>query len=99
MVRAELLERGIRALGMETAGEAGTRIASGVLPAAVVLEPSAAVEPGIESLARRVPLVVVSAATDPEAWPAAAARVLRRPVRVGEVAAAVIELLGKDGSA
>lgn len=93
LLRAELRERGIQALGMQTAAEAGTRIASGDVPSVVVLEASERIEPGLESLARRVPFIVVSSGAEQDAWPAAAARVMHRPVRIAEVVAAVVDLL------
>jgi hypothetical protein len=92
LVRAELRERGIRALGMETADDAGALIGAGTLPSAVVLEASEEVAPGLESLARRVPFVVVASALQPASWPRAARR-LRRPVSVGEIVSAVIDVL------
>jgi len=92
MVRAELRERGIGAIGIESAAEAGARIASGDLPSAVVLEAREEIEPGLESLARRVPFVVVASALGPASWPRAA-RLLRRPVRVEEIVAAVLDVL------
>lgn len=93
LLRAELRERGIQAIGMQTAAEAGTRIASGEVPSVVVLEASERVEAGLESLARRVPFVVVASGSERDAWPEGAARVMHRPIRIGEVAKAVIELL------
>ncbi|MDE3137632.1 MAG: response regulator transcription factor [Acidobacteriota bacterium] len=90
LLRAELRERGIQAIGMQTAGEVGTRIASGDMPSVVVLEASQDLEPGLESLARRVPFVVVASGADQDAWPAAATTVLHRPVRIAEVVAAVL---------
>lgn len=93
LLRAELRERGIQAIGMQTAAEAGTRIASGDVPSVVVLEASERVEPGLDSLARRVPFVIVSSGADQDAWPAAAARVLPRPVRIADVVGAVLDLL------
>ncbi|HVC00403.1 MAG TPA: hypothetical protein VNJ12_13880 [Candidatus Dormibacteraeota bacterium] len=92
MVRAELRERGIDALGMRNAAEAGAHIASGTLPSAVVLEACARAGPGLESLARRVPFVVVASAVQGQVWPRAA-RLLRRPVRIGEIVTAVLEVL------
>ena len=97
MVRAELRERGIDALGMSNAAEAGAYIASGTVPSAVVLEASDSVEAGLESLARRVPFVVVASRVQAQLWPRAA-RLLRRPVRIGEIVEAVIAVL-RDGPA
>jgi hypothetical protein len=93
MVRAELRERGIDVQGMEIAAEAGNRIASGVIPSVVVLEAGNRIEPGLESLARRVPFVVVASGLDGDVWPEAAARIFRRPVRIAEVVSAVLDLL------
>jgi hypothetical protein len=94
MVRAELRDKRIDAVGMDSAAEAGVRIASGIIPSVVVMEASGEVDPALESLARHVPFVVVSSAFDSDVWPVhAAARLLRRPVRVAEVIAAVLELL------
>jgi hypothetical protein len=93
MVRAQLLESGVNAVAMEIAAEAGTRIASGILPTIVVLEAGREIDPGLDSLARRVPFVVVASGAEPDVWPAAAARVLHRPVRVAEIVAAVLDLL------
>ena len=92
MVRAELRERGVQALGLRNASEAGERIASGTIPSVVVLEAEEEVAPGLASLASRVPFVVVASAIDSAAWPRAA-RLLRRPVRVSEVVAATLDLL------
>jgi DNA-binding response OmpR family regulator len=93
LLRAELRERGVQAIGMQTAAEVGTRIASGDMPSVVVLEASQDVELGLESLARRVPFVVVASGSEQDAWPAAATTVLHRPVRIAEVVAAVLDHL------
>lgn len=92
LVRAELRERGVQALGLQSGDEAGARIASGILPSAVVLEAGDAVDRGLRSLASRVPFVVVASALGPEIG-LQAARQLRRPVRVGEIVAAVLDIL------
>ncbi|HEV2388877.1 MAG TPA: hypothetical protein VGS20_16670 [Candidatus Acidoferrales bacterium] len=93
MVRAELRERGIQAVGMTSGIEAGIRVAAGEVPSAVVIESSAEVDPGLASLAQRVPFVVVASNDPAQTWPKPAARVLHRPVRVAEVVKAVLELL------
>lgn len=92
MVRAELREKGITALGMQNASEAGERIASGTVPSAVVLEGEEAGAPGLAALARQVPFVVVASGLDSAPWPPAA-KLLRRPVRVGEIVSATLDLL------
>lgn len=93
MVRAELRARSVHAIGMSTAAEAGAHVAAGEVPSVVVMESSSEVDPGLESLARRVPFVVVASRSTSDSWPKAATRVLHRPVRVGEVARAVLTLL------
>ncbi len=93
MVRAELLERGIAVVAMKDGAEAGARIAAGEVPTVVLLEAEANNEPGLDALAGRVPFVVVASGTDSDAWPAAAACVLRRPVRIAEIVTAVLVLL------
>lgn len=93
MVRAALRERGIDVQAMEVAAEVGARIASGVIPSVVVIEAADRVAPGLESLARRVPFLVVASGVEGDVWPAAAARVLHRPLRIAEVVAAVLDLL------
>ena len=93
LVRAELREHGVEALGLETADDAGRTIAAGTMPSAVVLDlislrgNVAALEP----LARRVPMIVVtSPGTSAPPW---AAATLARPVTVGEIVARVETIL------
>jgi hypothetical protein len=93
MVRAQLSARGIQAIGMTEAADAGARVAAGEIPSAVVMESASEADPGLESLARRVPFVVVASRSTADCWPKAAARVLHRPVRVGEVVNAVLDVL------
>lgn len=92
-VRAELRERGIEALGMETFDDAGEALAAGQAPAAVVFEPGAegSGAAALRLLAKRVPVVVVASRSDPVEI--AAAAILYRPVRVGDVVTRVIEIL------
>jgi len=94
LVRAELRERGVEALGMESVDDAAQMLAQGTMPSAVVLDvtagdPVAALGP----LAGRVPVVIV--ASRAEALPALAktAAVLYKPVSVGEIVARVEHLL------
>ncbi len=93
LVRAELREHGVEALGMETADDAGRTIAAGTMPSAVVLDLTSlrGDVAALETLARRVPVVAV---TSPGASaPAWAATVLTRPVTVGDVVARVESIL------
>ena len=93
-VRAELREKGIEALGMETLDDAAKAIAAGQMPSAVVLEAGAGEtnpQP-LEQLAHRVPVIVVASRTEKTQVESAAA-VLYRPVRVGDVVARVLQAL------
>ena len=93
-VRAELRERGIEALGMESPDDAAKELAEGQVPAAVVLEGAAASEAqhAIENLARRVPVIVVASRMEPPPLLSAAAT-LYRPVRVHDVVEQVLRAL------
>ena len=93
-VRAELRERGIDALGMDSAGDAGRELAGGTMPAVVVLEANTelAGDAVVQSLVGRVPTILVASRTETVALPRVAA-VFYRPVRIGEIVAKVSELL------
>jgi DNA-binding NarL/FixJ family response regulator len=97
-VRAELRERGVEALGMESCDQAAQALAAGAAPGAVVLDagegfPGDATASALARLARMAPLVaVVSRATPPPDLPKEA-RILQRPVRVEEVVQFVLSLL------
>jgi DNA-binding response OmpR family regulator len=95
-VRAELRERGIKALGMDSADDAGRVLAHGEMPAVVVLEANAefAGNPAIQKLVERVPTVLVASRNETVPLPRVAA-VLYRPVRIGEIVAKVGELLAR----
>lgn len=93
-VRAELRERGIDALGMESADEAGRAIAEGQMPAVVVIEAVAEVadEPAIRQLVEHVPAIIIASRTETLPLPPVDT-VFYRPVRIGEIVARVEELL------
>jgi DNA-binding response OmpR family regulator len=93
LVRAELRERGVEALGMETPDEAAQAVAAGTVPSAVVLDatPLGSKTLVLEFLPRSVPVLVVTSPGAPA--PAGAAAVLFKPVRVGEIVASVENLL------
>ena len=93
-LRAELRERGIDALGMDSAEDAGRAFAEGQMPAIVVLEATAefAGDPAIQSLVRRVPTVLIASRTETVPLPPAAA-VFYRPVSIGEIVDRILELL------
>lgn len=93
-VRAELRERGIEALGMESPDDGAKALAEGQVPAAVVLESAVASEAhhALENLARRVPVIVVASRMEPPPLSSAAAT-LYRPVRVQDVVEQVLRVL------
>lgn len=97
-VRAELRERGIKALGMESAKDVGQAIACGQTPTVIVIDghAKAASDPAVQQLVERVPALVIAPRTTPIAL-GSAARVLFRPVQVGDIVAAVLELLQGRG--
>ena len=93
-VRAELRERGIEALGMESASDASSALAAGQSPAAVILDSGAkaASDPAIQKLAARVPTILIASHTE-SAPSLPAAKIFHRPVRIGEIVSAVLEVL------
>lgn len=93
-VRAELRERGIKALGMETAEDVAQAIANGEAPQVLVIDghAKAVSNPTIQQLAGRIPAIVIAPRTVTVAL-GSAAKVLFRPVQIGEIAAAVMDLL------
>ncbi|MFQ5663276.1 MAG: hypothetical protein ACE5HL_05560 [Terriglobia bacterium] len=100
LLRAQLREEGYPALGFATLEEAVVHLASGTPPpAALVFDTTEA--PAVEMRAelaalaesrRAGPVMVVAAAHEQFDWPSL--HVLRRPLRLGEVVAAVRELAG-----
>ena len=99
-VRAELRERGIEALGMESAENAGQALARGEMPSAVVLEATAelAGDRAIQNLVARVPTVVVASRVQAVPLPRVAA-VFYKPVRIGEIVEKVQEMLARGEAA
>lgn len=99
-VRAELREREIEALGMESADDVGRALARGEMPAAVVLEATAelAGDPAIQSLVTRVPTVLVASRVETVPLPKVAA-VFYKPVRIGEIVGKVNEILAREQAA
>ena len=93
-VRAELRERGIDALGMESAAEAGAAIAAGEMPAVVVIDAVSDIagDPAIQKLIERVPTILVASRTETLPLPPVDT-VFYRPVRIGEIVARVQELI------
>lgn len=93
-VRAELREKGIRALGMESAEDVDEAIANGEEPQAMIIDghAKAASNPKVQQLTGRVPTIVIAPRTT--AIPlGSAARMLFRPVQIHEIVAVMMELL------
>ncbi len=99
-VRAELRERGVDALGMESVDDAGRAVAGGQMPAVIVMEamPEVASDPAILQLVERVPTIVIASRTESVKLPAVDT-VLYRPVRIGEIVARAEELLRQGHAA
>jgi DNA-binding response OmpR family regulator len=97
-VRAELRERGVDALGMESFEQALQALVGGAAPDAIVLDagegiPRDATSSAVARLARAAPLLAVVSATLPPPELPKVARILRRPVRVEEIVQGVLTLL------
>jgi DNA-binding response OmpR family regulator len=99
-VRAELRERGIKALGMDAPADAGRAIAEGQMPAVVVLEaiPELAGHLAIQKLVERVPTVLIASRTETVPLPPVDT-VFHRPVSIGEIIARVQTLVSRDHAA
>jgi DNA-binding NtrC family response regulator len=99
-LRAELREHGIDARGMESADEAGRAVASGLIPSVVVLEAVSEIasHPAIEGLIERVPAILIASRSETVPLPPVQT-VLYRPVRIGEIAARVGELIRRGHAA
>lgn len=96
LLRAQLREEGYDALGFETLEEAAAQLGQGAEPAALIFDTTGAL-PGsfparLAELAERLPVLVLAAAD--ESFPAGAAQVRRRPLRLEEIVAAVKSLAG-----
>jgi hypothetical protein len=108
-VRAQLREQGVDALGMDSPDDVGRALASGQIPAAVVLEGTAdlASHAGVLDLISRVPTILIASRT--EKIPALAQKnqmaasyigaVLYRPVLVRDIVARVMQFLRKGQAA
>jgi DNA-binding response OmpR family regulator len=101
-VRAELRERGIEAMGIASARKAVAQIAAGAFPEVLVIDAGTGTASGDDVsgedaaisrlLESGVPAILISSRTvTSPPWKAAV--LLPRPVRVGEITAAVLWLL------
>jgi DNA-binding response OmpR family regulator len=97
MVRAELREARIDALGMETTRDVAEALARGIAPSLIVLDGAELENPAareaLENLAQNV-LVVDSRTTPAPALPGA--EVLRRPLWIQEIVSRVLARLGRE---
>ena len=113
-VRAELRERGIDALGMDSAEVVGRAIASGQIPSALVVEGAAEFvsDPAIQNLMSRVPTILIASRTEKIPFPPAGIGgigpgpegqyrgvLLYRPVQVREIVARVLDFLRRGQAA
>ena len=109
-VRAELRERGVDALGMDSPDDVGRALASGQIPAVIVLEGTGdlASHAGIASLISRVPTILIASRTEKipvllqkneTEQPRYVGAVLYRPVLVGEIVSRVMQFLRKGQAA
>jgi hypothetical protein len=98
MVRAELREAGIEAIGMESFRDMNEAVARGAAPSLVVVEGeelgNEAARKVLGNLARTAPILVVNSRTElaPEL---PGAEVLWRPVRVRDIVSRVLVRLGR----
>ncbi|HEX4002410.1 MAG TPA: hypothetical protein VHX36_07150 [Candidatus Acidoferrales bacterium] len=99
-VRAELRERGIEALGMDSPADASSAIATGQLPAVVVLEalPELAGNAAIQALVGHVPTILIASRTETVPLPPVDT-VFYRPVSVREIVARVRTLAARGHAA
>ena len=98
MVRAELREAGVEALGMQAASDLVDALGRGVAPSMVVIDgielEKPATREALENMPRNIPILIV----DSRIMPASAlpsAEVLRRPVQVRDIVSWVLKRLGR----
>lgn len=98
MVRAELREAGIMALGMQAAGDLEEVLIRGIVPSSIVLDgvelEDAKARNMLGTLAQNVAVLVVDSAIRP-ARPLAGTEVLQRPVQVRDVVSRVLAQVGR----
>ena len=93
-VRAELLGRGIEALGMECMDDALGMFERGEIPSAIVVDADCLKhDTKLDAFAHRVPILVVASRTVKARRTPASATVIYRPVSVGDIVGRVLELL------
>lgn len=113
-VRAELREIGIEALGMDSPDDVGRHLASGQMPAAIVLEAIGdfVSHPAIQDLVSRVPTIWIASRTERiplplpgkelgtgDYRPARGGALIYRPVRIRDIVSRVQDILRKGQAA
>ena len=93
MVRAQLREANIEAMGMENTRDMAEALAGGLAPSLIVLDgvelKNAAARKALERVARIAGVLVVNSAVTP-APPVPGTEVMRRPVRIQDIVAWVL---------
>jgi len=98
MVRAELREAGVEALGMQAASDLVDALGRGVAPSMVVIDgielEKPATREALENMPRNIPILIVDSRimTAPVL---SSAEVLRRPIRVQDIVSRVLMRLGR----
>ena len=99
MVRAELREAGIEALGLQCVADMNETLARGMRPSLIVVDgvelENAAARETVGNLTQNVAVLVVDSRTTP-APPLRGAGVLLRPVRVRDIVSRVLARLGRQ---
>jgi len=98
MVRAELREAGVEALGMEGIRDMVEALHRGIVPAMIVIDGIELEKPvtreTMEDMSRNIPTLIVESRLTPAPVPSSA-EVLRRPVRVQDIVSRVLTRLGR----
>jgi hypothetical protein len=97
LLRAELREAGVEALGLETSDDLAQTIGGGIAPSVIVIDGAevagAASREALANVARRVPILLIDSRTAPAVEVPGAER-MWRPVRLGDIVARVMTLVG-----
>jgi hypothetical protein len=96
LLRAQLREAGIEALGLESCDDLAEAIGGGAAPSVIVIDGAelsdAAAREALANVARRIPILVIDSPTAPAAQVPGAERIWR-PVGIGDIVARVTALL------
>ena len=101
LLRAQLREAGIEALGLESCDDLAEMIGGGTAPSVIVIDGAeladAASREALANVARRVPVLVIDSPIAPATEIPGAERI-SRPVRIGEIVARVTALLARHAA-